>query len=236
MAVAVAKVGAMALGKSAPTLVQLLLGAIDKMGVADIVRQSLKEVQQECRSITVTIKNESTRDLIVHSWYAHRGQHEGTLPRVIEAKSTATIKFVKAKNNFFGVSGYIDLIYHEEMKTSKEWKFGKLSREEITYGMKKRVIISFAVPRIQRINKLIVALLDEGKFKWNKIPNEIDMYVYLKSEGNRKKMAAVATSGVKGHCQHPSIHDHIIDVDCQISGDEHAILDVAVTDSKTLQT
>ena len=63
--------------------------------------------------------------------------------------------------------------------------------------MKKRVIISFAVPRLQRVNKLIVVLLDEGKFKWNKIPNEIDMYVYLKSEGNRKKMAAMATSGVK---------------------------------------
>lgn len=62
------------------------------------------------------------------------------------------------------------------------------------------------------------------------------MYVYLKSEGNRKKVAAMATSGVKGHCQHPSIHDDIIDVDCQISGDEHATLDVTVTDSKTLPT
>ena len=236
MALAVAKVGAVAIGKSAPTLVQLLLGALDKIGVADIVQQSLQEVQEECRSITVTIKNESTRDLIMHGWYAHRGQHEGTLPKTIEAKSTATIKFVKARNNFFGVSGFIDLIYHEEMKTTNEWKFGKLWSEEITYQVKKRVIISFAVPRLQRVNKLIVALLDEGKFKSNKIPNEIDMYVYLKSEGNRKKMAAMATSGVKCHCQHPSIQDDIIDVDCQISGDEHATLDVTVTDSKTLTT
>lgn len=37
MALAVAKVGAVAVGKSAPTLVQLLLGALDKIGVADIV-------------------------------------------------------------------------------------------------------------------------------------------------------------------------------------------------------
>lgn len=184
----------------------------------------------------VTIKNESTRDLIIHGWYAHRGQHEGTLPKAIEAKSTVTIKFIKAKNNFFGVSGYIDLIYHEEMKTTNEWKFGKLWSEEITYQVKKRVIISFTVPRLQRVNKLIVALLDEGKSKWNKIPNEMDMYVHLKSEGNQKKMAAMATSGVKGHCQHPSIHDDIIHVDCQISGDEHATLDVTVTDSKTLPT
>ena len=56
MAVAVAKVGAVALSKSAPTLVQLVLGPLDKVEVADIVQQSLKEVQEECRSITVTIK------------------------------------------------------------------------------------------------------------------------------------------------------------------------------------
>ena len=76
--------------KSAPALVQLLLGALDKIGDADIVRQSLQEVQEECRSI--------------HGWYTHRGQYnEGTLPKVIEAKSTATIKFIKAKNNFLGI-------------------------------------------------------------------------------------------------------------------------------------
>lgn len=56
MALAVAKVRAVALSKSAPTLVQLVLGALDKVGVADIVQQSLKEVQGECRSITIKIK------------------------------------------------------------------------------------------------------------------------------------------------------------------------------------
>ena len=79
--------------------------------------------------------------------------------------------------------------------------------------MKKRVIISLAVPRRHRINKLMFVLLDEGKFhKRHKIPNEIDMYVYvyLKNEGNQRKIAAMATSGIKGHCQHPSIHDDII--------------------------
>ena len=79
------------------------------------------------------------------------------------------------------------------MKTTKEWRFGKLWREEIIHEVKKRVIISFSVPRRHRINKLIVALLDEGKFnKRHKIPNETDMYVYLKNEGNQKRMAAMA--------------------------------------------
>ena len=59
------------------------------------------------------------------------------------------------------------------------------------------------------------------------------MYVYLKKEQNQKKMADFSASGVDGCCQNPKVNDSIIHVYCEMSGDEHATLNITVSDPTT---
>ena len=92
---------------------------------------------------------------------------------------------------------------------------GKIKK--IIYPVKKKIIISFSVPRRRRINKLWVALLDEGILKQQEIPHKTDMYVYLKKEQNQKKMADFSASDVDGCCQNPKVNDSIIHVYCEMS-------------------
>ena len=222
--------GAVALLKGAPPVIKYVLDMLDKVGVPEMIKQSFLEAMTESRTITITLKNESSRDLKDCEWHPHHGQQVGKVCDFIKSKSNATIKFAKEKNCFFGVSGYIEFTYHEEMKCTSIRKPWKIKKEKITYPVKKRVIISFSVPRRRRINKLWVALLDEGTIKQQDIPHETDMYVYLKKERNQEKMTKFSASGVKGCCRNPKVCDSKIHVYCEISGDEHATLDIIVSD------
>ena len=50
---------------------------------------------------------------------------------------------------------------------------GEGVKENVIYKVKKRVVISFAVPRRKRINKLCMTLLDEGNLRQQDISKKL---------------------------------------------------------------
>ena len=88
---------AVALIKGAPPVIKILMDMLDKVGAAEMIKQSFTEAMSVSRSITITLKNESKQDFKNFRWYPHHGQQVGNVCPFIHGKNNATMKFAKEK-------------------------------------------------------------------------------------------------------------------------------------------
>lgn len=203
-----ATVGSEVIQRSGPVAHSFLENA----GLFQVVRNAFEHYREASLSVQAVIKNESSFELTDPVWYAHHGSHGDPVNKV-EGGGSYEINFRKARNCFFGLSGYF----------------------QFTYCKEKRLIITFSVPwKDKDPNTVSVALLDPSTLSQKEMKSMdfgTDMYAKLKHKKIQKKMAAYETSVVNKGCRNPTVKDNVIQVVCSMGGSSNMTLDVVIRNS-----